>query len=84
LIVKSPHYGNARDAGTLAGQNGCQLRRNESHATKDANQAKTNATIKHLRASQEHLNEEMLSKMEVRKDANQEKMDAWIAEMGPW
>jgi hypothetical protein len=26
----------------------------------------------------------MLSKMEVRKDANQEKMDAWIAEMGPW
>jgi hypothetical protein len=35
-----------------------------------------------IRAGQEHLKEEMLARMEATIDTNQEKMDAWIAEMG--
>jgi hypothetical protein len=38
------------------------------------------ATIKEITTSQEHMKEEMLSKI----DANQEEMDAWIEEMRTW
>jgi hypothetical protein len=47
----------------------------------DANEAKTDAALKEIRAGQEHLEEEMLAKMEAKIDDNQEKMDSWLAEM---
>jgi division protein CdvB (Snf7/Vps24/ESCRT-III family) len=49
-----------------------------------AMQEKMDSTLKEIRASQEHLKEEMLAKMVAKIDTNQEKMDAWIAEMGAW
>jgi type III secretory pathway component EscV len=55
-----------------------------NQAKTDANQAKMDITLKETRASQEHLKEEMLAKMEAKIDATQEKMDAWIAEMRIW
>jgi hypothetical protein len=42
------------------------------------------ANLKETRAGKEHLNEEMLAKLEAKTDANQEKMDAWIAEIKAW
>jgi hypothetical protein len=47
-------------------------------------QEKMDASLKKIRASQEHLNEEMLAKLETKTDANQEKMDAWIVEIRVW
>jgi hypothetical protein len=34
-----------------------------------------------LRASQQHLKEEIMARMGAKIDASQEKMDAWMAEM---
>jgi endonuclease III len=47
-----------------------------------AMQEKMDYNLKEIRASQDHLKEEMLAKMEAKVDTNQEKLDAWIAEMG--
>jgi hypothetical protein len=49
-----------------------------------AMQEKIDANLKEIRAGQEHLNDKMLPKLEVRIDDNQEKMDAWIAEIRAW
>jgi hypothetical protein len=63
LIVKPPHYGNATDDGTPASQNGRQPSKNRCN-------------LKKIRAGQEHLKEEMLTKMDAKIDSSQQKMEA--------
>jgi hypothetical protein len=55
-----------------------------NQAKTNANQAKMDVTLKERGASQEHLKEEMLTNMEAKIDATQEKMNAWIADVRTW
>jgi hypothetical protein len=58
---------NGTNDGMPVGQNGCQPSRNENHQ-RSADKMDANQA-------------EMLAKMEAKVDTNQEKVDAWIAEM---
>jgi hypothetical protein len=68
-----------------AGRNGRQPSKNgRQTGNTDVNQAKTDATLRELRADQDILEEEMLTKMEADQGRMMARMDSQLEKIEKW